>query len=214
MPEDEVDMTDLPPDEIKALGHIEPGANICELGNKKNVTGLYRDWYERIGCQYVCVDWNGEDGAVPLDMRYNVIPQDVLDFLELDLDHPLRRAQHGFDHVTNLGFTEHVTDQEAVWRNIHNLVKKGGVVSCCLPFPFSNFKLARPNWEEHGFWQPTIKWMELLANENDYRVHFISVWRNRVRPTLISRWWKIYDKPFVWIDEPMHRTKLKMGQEA
>lgn len=206
-------MTELPADEECTLRQLPPGQTICELGNKKNATGLYRDWYVSRGHHYVCVDWNGEDGAVPLDMRYSVTPDDVLSHLELEMDHPLRRAQHGFDVVTNFGFTEHVTEQEPVWRNIHNLCRPGGTIAICLPFPFPNFKTAQPNWEQHGFWQPTVKWMELLANANRYYVQFISIYRQRVRPTLTARWWRPDDQPFVWIDEPMHRTKLKMGQE-
>lgn len=207
-------MTLVPEDEKRAIGALLEGTKVLELGNKKNRTGIYRSWYISQGCHYISLDWNGQDGAVPLDMRLPITPRDILDKSNLEMDHPLRQTQHGFDLVTNLGFTEHVTEQEPAWRNIHNLVRVGGVVSCCLPFPFPGYEKANPNWEMHGYWQPTVKWMEMLANANNYMVHFISIWHNRVRPTLISRWYKAQDREFVWIDEPLHRTQLKGDARA
>jgi len=187
-------VTQLPDDELQAIGNVAD-MRVLELGNKQNRSGLYRDWYLANGAaEYVSVDWNGKDGAIAHDMR-----------TELDLGQP-------FDLVTNLGFTEHVTEQEPVWRNIHNLVAFGGKVVCCLPFAYPGYEKSNPNWERHGYWHPTVKWMELLADANDYRVHFISIYKNRVRPTLISRWHKINDEEFVWIDEPMHRTALAFQQ--
>jgi SAM-dependent methyltransferase len=178
----------LPKDELATL--------VLELGNKQNRSGLYRDWYLEQGCQYTSVDWNGRDGAVAWDMRYSLN-------VKTDL------GQEPFDLVTNFGFTEHVTEQEPVWRNIHDAVKVGGAVVCCLPFPYLGYEKRNPNWERHGYWHPTIKWMEALSQANRYEVSFICAWSTRVRPTLISRWYKVRQDPFVWVDEPMHRTSLE-----
>jgi hypothetical protein len=188
---DEENMTQIPADEMQAIGDVR-GLRVLELGNKKNRTGLYRDWYLAQGAaEYVSVDWNGKDGAIAHDMR-----------TELDL------GLEPFDVVTNLGFTEHVTEQEGVWRNIHNATKAGGSISCCLPFPYHGYEKTRPNWERHGYWQPTLEWMWALAEANDYYVSFILPYLHRVRPMLISRWSKIDNSSFVWIDKPMHRTSL------
>ena len=188
-------MVQIPADEMQVIGDVR-GLRVLELGNKQNRTGLYRDWYLAQGAtEYVSVDWNGKDGAIEHDMRK-----------ELDL------GLEPFDVVTNLGFTEHVTEQEGAWRNIHNAVMPGGVVCCCLPFPFKGYERATPNWERHGYWQPTLEWMRGLAQANNYLVEILRVWDQRVRPTLVSRWYKAEDTQFVWVDG-LHRTRLPFSKK-
>lgn len=184
-------MTELPPDELAALYAKHAyfgGASVCELGNKKNVTGLYRDWYVARGATYTCIDWNGEDGARRWDMRL-ALPDELI-------------AEWGgpFDLVTNFGFTEHVTEQEPVWENIHRLMKVGGWCSVCLPTP--------PRWESHGYWQPNENWIRRLCDRNGYGVHFVSYWMARVRPTVIARYQRSVAASFSWPgDEGLHRTR-------
>src|ERR1041384_5416258 len=75
--------------------------SMLELGNKVTGAGLvYKSVFEAMGIRHVSVDWNGKDGALPLDLRQ-----------------PLNLGR--FDMVTNFGTSEHVEDnQKAVWRNI------------------------------------------------------------------------------------------------
>ena len=162
-------MTQLPPDELAALpgtGMLSPGTLVLELGNKKNSTGLYRDWYTDQGLNYVCLDWNGLDGAVPLDMRYSLQPDDVQNGME-----------RGFDLVTNFGFTEHVEDQMTCWHNVHNFVGVGGWLSICMPL--------MPHWKGHGLWMPTVEWYASFAELNGYSIIYSTVW-DRVRPTFVA----------------------------
>jgi hypothetical protein len=160
-------MTQLPEDELAALPpHIDPGTLVLELGNKKNVTGLYRDWYLAQGLNYVCLDWNGEDGAVPLDMRYSIEPDEIENGME-----------RGFDVVTNFGFTEHVEDQMACWRNVDNFVGEGGWLAICMPI--------MPHWKGHGLWMPTPEWYHVFADLNQYHIMFEAVW-DRKRPTYVA----------------------------
>lgn len=161
-------MTQLPPDELAALPlrwMRMTSPTVLELGNKKNKTGLYRDWYERQGMKYICLDYNGEDGAIPLDMRYALTPEDI---------HPDYAA--GFPLVTNFGFTEHVDGQMACWSNVHDFVQPGGFLAICMPL--------MPEWKGHGLWMPTPDWYREFANLNGYHIEFQKVW-DRVRPTFV-----------------------------
>ena len=160
-------MTDLPPDELAALPtDLAPGTLVLELGNKKNVTGLYRDWYIDQGLEYVCLDWNGKDGAVSLDMRYSLEPDDVMNGMEA-----------GFQLVTNFGFSEHVENQLACWRNIHHFVGNGGYLAICMPL--------MPRWKGHGLWMPTADWYLEFAQLNGYIIEHWKIW-DRDRPTFVA----------------------------
>lgn len=162
-------MTMLPPDELAALppkGKIEIGITVLELGNKQNSTGLYRDFYTEQGLGYVCLDWNGEDGAMPLDMRYSIEPDEIMNGME-----------RGFQLVTNFGFSEHVDDQMACWRNIHGFVGVGGYLSICMPL--------MPDWKGHGLWMPEVEWYDAFAKLNGYRFIFDQIW-DRKRQTYVA----------------------------
>ena len=184
-------MTKLPEDELRTVQGI-CDRRVLELGNKGNVTGLYRHWYEDRGCYYRCIDWNGKDGAFVWDMRH-----------PLSVQHDM--GEDLFDVVTNFGFSEHVTEQEAVWRNMHDALEVGGMMAICLPTP--------PHWESHGYWQPRIDWLERLVEVNEYHLHFLSYWTARKRHTVVGRWFKT-QPTFVWPGlKGMHRTKLKFRKE-
>lgn len=179
-------MTQLPPDELAALPPVLPeGTLVCELGNKKNQTGLYRDWYLDRGLDYVSVDWNGEDGALPIDMRRIVEPDEIMNGME-----------RGFDVVTNFGFTEHVGDdmleQMDCWRNVHNLVGHGGYLCICMPI--------MPDWKGHGRWMPTPEWYIEFASSHDYSIEFSEIW-DRKRRTCVMRLKKLSLMPWVGIRE-------------
>lgn len=169
-------MTQIPPDELWALPEkIEIGTTVLELGNKKNVTGLYRDWYLDQGLQYVSLDINGLDGAVPLDMRYAIEPDEIMNGME-----------RGFDLVTNFGFSEHVDNQLACWHNIHNFVGVGGWLSICMPM--------MPDWFGHGLWMPELKWYHEFAQLNGYDYE-MKIW-DRKRRTICARMQKTHDDEF------------------
>lgn len=156
-------MTQLPPDELWTLpDDISIGTLVLELGNKKNVTGLYRDWYIENGLDYVCLDYNGEDGAVPLDMRYSIEPDEVVNGMD-----------RGFELVTNFGFSEHVDNQMSCWRNIHALVGKLGYLSICMPI--------MPDWIGHGLWMPEPEWYDKFAELNGYEIVRSQVWQRKRR---------------------------------
>lgn len=154
----------VPTHEIKYLLPIY-GNRMLELGNKKNENGTYKNEFQSLGMEHISIDWNGEDGA-----------------LRLDLTQPIDTEP--FDVITNFGTTEHVHDQEAVWKNIYNLTKVGGYIISTTPYP--------GDWKHHGNWYPTemffkkLKWVEIEK---------IGIERKEPRRLVCVRMKRI-DKPF------------------
>jgi len=158
-------MVTIPEDELQAIGVIGRGWKVVELGNKKNATGCYREWYVAQGCDYECIDWNAEDGAIFADLGA-AFP-----------GHLIERVG-GADLVTNFGCMEHVlTDQVQGWLNVAMLSAKVGCrLAMVMPAP--------GHWEHHGVYQPSLKWYERWANMNGYGGR---IWYNekRTRHTIV-----------------------------
>lgn len=117
------------------------GSSMLELGNKKNREHTYKAFFESRGFRHVSVDWNGEDGALRRDLR---------EPLDLGV----------FDMVTNIGTTEHVSDQTAVWRNV--IEATGSVLVSTTPLP--------GDWGWHGDWYPTDGFYRELAALNGFEI--------------------------------------------
>jgi hypothetical protein len=164
-------MTELPPDEFDALSPYR-GGSVLEFGNKKNSTGTYRSWYEERGCKnYVCVDWNGENGA-----------------LDIDCTKPFLLSPLSWSMITNFGFSEHVTDQPAFWENIHNNCPVTGIMCGVTPAP--------GHWPHHGILQPTVDFYRALATVNSYDVTKLYLNTDRKRHTVCYRFMKRRHQPF------------------
>lgn len=97
---------------------------MIELGNKKTKGITWKSHFENMGIQHTSIDWNGKDGALPLDLNGPI-------FLE------------PADVVTNFGTSEHVTNQEMCFENINRLSKKWIVHQIPLV----------GNWKGHGLRQ-------------------------------------------------------------
>jgi hypothetical protein len=172
----------MPPEEWFA------GKRVLELGNKKNANGLYRDAYVSNGATYTCVDWNGQDGAVAVDMGKDFGVNGSL----------VGKA----DLVTNFGFTEHVfTDQVQCWYNVLAMASKAGCwVSSVTPYP--------GHWDHHGVYQPTPRWIMDFLEKNGFavRTHWTNVDRRRwvicVAAIRVEEW---HPDVFVYPD-PTYRT--------
>lgn len=177
-------MTQIPADELSVLPcwlnqktNTRQPFTILEFGNKKNTSGTYREWYTERGCKtYVSVDWNGKDGALPLDCNFSLTPEDT-------------GATEGYDIVTNFGFSEHVSNQPAFWKNNHDLCDVNGTMCGVTPAP--GF------WPHHGILQPSIGFYHELAAANHYGRWRCTVYDDRKRPTCIYSFTKVYDEPFV-----------------
>lgn len=148
------------------------GKTMLELGNKKNKEGVYKDYFESIGIEHTSIDWNGEDGALKLDLRKPI-------------------ALGPFDMVTNIGTTEHVSNQEAVWRNIHNLTKVGGVIASLTPM--------EGDWWWHGEYYPRAEFFEQFA-QNGYEIKYLDIGREYPNRNICCRLLKIDHCDFVMPD--------------
>jgi hypothetical protein len=100
------------------------GLWMFELGNQRfafpgGTTG--KKYFEEHGMMHTSIDINGEDGALPLDLRNP----------ELFDDFSCR-----YDVLTNLGVTEHVepiAKQYECFSIIHNVVRPGGIMIHMIP---------------------------------------------------------------------------------
>jgi len=135
----------IPTHEIPLIGpYVSHGTRVLEFGDKRNPSGLYRDWYESRGAVYTCTDINGRNGAIKQDVR---LP---FDFGKFDL-------------VTNFGFSEHVSVQRPYWENAYNALEVGGIFAGTTPKP--------NHWLHHGwsYWHPSesfyLEWAEANSME-------------------------------------------------
>ena len=150
------------------------GNRMLELGNKKTGDVSYKSWFTAQGIEHVSVDWNGQDGALSLDMRK-----------------PLPNWEP-FDMITNFGCTEHVDIQEPIWESMHRLCKVGGVIICMCPSP--------GDWHWHGTWYPSWDFYVQFAERNGYRLEHIGIGREHPNRNIDVRMLKVKDLPFTMPD--------------
>jgi SAM-dependent methyltransferase len=165
-------LTPIPADERDVIWPLV-GTRMLELGNKKNSKGTYKAYFESIDIDHTSIDWNGEDGALKLDLREPI-----------DLK--------PFDMVTNIGTTEHVSDQEAVWSNIHNLTKVGGFIASVTPL--------EGDWIRHGEYYPRFEFFEQFT-KNGYEIEHLEIDRIAPRRNVYARMKKIKHNDFVMPDK-------------
>ncbi len=135
-------MVDLQQHVTRLLGDVT-GDDVLEFGNKKNPTGIYRDWYLANGAKSYCsVDFNGMDGALELDVQQSMIGKVPLGSYSL---------------VTNFGFSEHVQKQEPFWTNAVELTSLHGRLVCACPAP------QKRKGHGHSYWHPSTVFYEELA---------------------------------------------------
>ena len=148
------------------------GTRMLELGNKVTGHTSYKSYFESIGIDHTSIDMNGLDGALKIDLC------NALDF-------------EPFDMVTNFGTTEHVRCQEAVWRNIHNMIAVGGVLVSMTPM--------EGDWSWHGEWYPRPEFYHEFAN-NGYKIEYLDIGRKSPNRNIDVRMTKINAKKFVMPD--------------
>jgi len=171
--------------------------SVLELGNKTTPQKFggdsFRPWYISQGLTYVSIDWNGRDGTLKKDLNQNILPESI---------------GGPFDLVTNFGTTEHVSDQLACWRNVHNFVKLMGKLTSNTP--------VGPGWESHGFWHPTLEWYQEFADINGYVVERLEEeWfgGRQTRKVTCVRLLKTQKLPFNMPTLPITRTPKQFEQE-
>ena len=166
------------------------GDSMLELGNKvKGPTMVYKDIFERLGFRHVSVDMNGKNGALPLDLRK-----------------PLNLGT--FDMVTNIGTSEHVSEncydgQVACWRNIVEAMHLESVMVSVGPLKGAT------KWLRHGRWYPQPAFFHELAALNGLEAERVYADGNQV----YARLKKTEDVEFQMPDVGMYRNphQLKLG---
>jgi len=135
---------------LTRLGLDYKGLNWGELGNQDYNGTPAKKIYIGLGVIHTSIDLNGQHGA-----------------LILDLSQPITR-KFNFDVLTNYGTTEHVAEQYECFRNIHNMVKEGGVMIHGVP--------KNGSWPGHGrYYFEEIFFSDLAALCN-YNIIEIKTW--------------------------------------
>lgn len=163
---------------------------MLELGGKQDGGRTYKAWFEALGFRHVSVDINEEYGALGLDLRK-----------------PLNLGT--FDMVTNVGTSEHVSEddwagQVECWRNILEAMHIGSVLICDTPKP--------GYWKGHGTWYPHAEFYRELSRLNGLKLERLleNDWRpgHSNRQVVSARMVRTADVPFVMPDKGLvYRSK-------
>lgn len=160
------------------------GETMLEFGNKQTSGVSYKTWLtENYGIEHTSIDWNGKDGALPLDLR---------EPLDLGL----------FDMCTNFGTTEHISTQYQPWKSLHDHCATGGVIACATPIP--------GDWCWHGHFYPTEDFYLQFAERNGYEVEKLYVAQKAPTRCFYVRLAKVDDVPFVMPDDDtLYRNTIR-----
>jgi len=124
---------------------IELGAQNMYDKTYDTERGPYASTYYRArGMKYTCIDLNGENAA-----------------LKLDLEKPISH-DYQYDLVTNFGTSEHIKNQHSVFSTIHKLTKVGGMIICENP--------KTGNWPHHGLNYYTQEFYKSLCKALNYEL--------------------------------------------
>jgi hypothetical protein len=124
--------------------------------NHKINTEMSKVHFLNMGCYHHSIDWNGKDGAIPIDLTYPV---------------PIPKFMKCFDIVTDFGDMEHVRGfrdwMEGLghwnaWKNIHDMGKVDCLYVHTVPMVGS--------FTHHGSYHYTIEFFEKLCKANDYEI--------------------------------------------
>jgi hypothetical protein len=108
--------------------------------------------YEGLGLKYNCIDVDGREGSLALDLNFDSISDE-------------HRGKYSL--VTNHGTTEHIVNQFNAFKAIHDLARPGGLMLHILPFV---------GYFDHGFFNYQPNFFEALARYNSYET--LGVWVN------------------------------------
>jgi hypothetical protein len=100
--------------------------------------------------------------------------------------------------VTNIGTSEHVSDQRALFKNVHMMTKTGGVYVHLTPYPGGE------DWPRHGQHYPTYEFFHEFAKLNGWKIERMgSDYPDTKHKNLYVRMRKIKNKKFTMPDESL-----------
>ena len=160
------------------------GGRMLELGNQRisrsegirERTG--KAYYTNLGMTHTAIDFNGKDGALPLDLSQPIDRPEWIGY---------------FDIITNCGTTEHVEPLEAQYTcfaNLHRWLKPGGIAIHVVP-AIEELE-ASGRWQNHCNVYYSKAFFQELARLNGYEVIESTVIRH-LRSVCLR---KIGDPPF------------------
>ena len=161
------------------------GSSMLELGGKINTPHTYKKFFEGRGFRHVSVDWNGQHGALRLDLRK-----------------PLELGT--FDMVSNIGTSEHVDGQELCWKNILEAMHVGSVLVSTTPCP--------GDWTWHGEHYPDDRFFLQLAEYNGLTIERLYVSGVEPRRMWFVRAVRVVDVSFKMPDVPIFRNRRESSR--
>jgi hypothetical protein len=116
----------------------------------------------------------------------------------LDLRKPLWDKFGKFSMVTNIGTSEHVSDQRALFENVHRMTEVGGLYIHLTPYPGGQ------DWPVHGQHYPTYDFFHSFAELNGWAVEMMgSDIPGTKHKQLYCRMRKTEDRPFTMPDKSL-----------
>lgn len=175
---------------LKNVWLLELGNQAMRIDVKKAYgfkTGKSKVYFLNLRCNHHSIDWNGLDGAIPLDMTKPI---------------PILRFLNAFDIITNFGCTEHYGGNHwQAWKNIHDMGRVGCTYIHTVPLWGSH--------PGHGYYHYTLEFFEKLCKSNEYEVIDSKIMqcakRNHNRDYVFSSYKKVYNMPF----KPINARRLK-----
>lgn len=164
---------------------LPAGFSVCELGNQiiRSTGRPAREWYERNGCgKYVCLDGNGDDGAIIVDLNQPICLGET------------------FDLVTDFGTGEHCFDQARVWRTVHDLTKAGGWIVIERP---------KAGWDDHCFYSVHDCLVKDLAAANGYQITYMDTHAYGRGANIVAIMRKTSGADFAYPLQGKYRSMLK-----
>jgi hypothetical protein len=153
---------------IEQALQIAPVKNVMELGAQNLYDKEYpvgsqpyaSVFYEAKGIEYSCIDLNGENNALQIDLEKKV------------------ELKKQFDLVTDFGTGEHVRNAYNIFKVLHDLTKRDSIIIRQNPKTGS--------WKGPGFWYATEKMYQQLASAQGYEI--IEVGEDAAMGNTIDGW--------------------------
>ena len=132
-------------------------------------------FFQEMGVDHTSIDVNEKDGALPIDMCKPIEDLSLVG---------------SFDILTNFGTSEHIENEYACWKNMHDLVKQGGLFVHAVPLV--------GNWYRHGLYKYTQEFFTSLCALCCYTEVLSSSWgRCKGRKLIFYSYSKDRDIEFV-----------------
>lgn len=156
--------------------------------NYNKDTRVLKYFFEHLGMKHTSIDYNGKDGALPYDVRTDL----------------LQKLSPNFDLITNIGFSEHVGENDTesnllinqynFFKNIHNLGNSNTLYYHCVPL--TNY------WYKHGVCDYSLDFFSTLCTVCDYTIilgPFVEDYHKELQASIFYK--KTSNKPFISFEE-------------